>query len=553
MQAETIRVLGVDYAHLKLANGADLYVTDHGRSFVDLLRPENILTDRAWFEQNAVRLSGTSAVYRVRTKPVGGAFRDVVVKWNRMGQDIPGAEITEDLTTAEFNSPFEEFSLVMELRDSRRELPGTILTQKPLAIYASSEHVELWRSGRREYKMHTKIQTHKEIHLSMFRMYAVLYEWVKGIDAVQALDQGLLKEREVESLTLASREDLKQKGFSVRNSKPHHLIVRPLDGGRLAKDRHGRTLYALVDFELLERTPEREARARKIKRISYLERQRDRFLPRDPATFPAHLKRVEIFGVPYVYGHAESTGGALWVVGNDVQLFDYFLPERWQTTTRTRLSVVREIYHTLTRDNINLVWQASNVGLQPDVDPFKEDERKILEHGYNSPFEEVALAIELSRKGVPTTYPRAIYMTGAKEEQPGKMADRRRYETHKNDRTPEGDPVLREDRDYVILWGYWNGPDEKLASQDAGYYEAIDALRARKEGILAKEEYLDLMRRASDRLAELGIEDLNLRGNHLLLSLESSGVLVRDDRGTPEVRICNFELLKRAEKDGQGV
>ena len=33
-------------------------------------------------------------------------------------------------------------------------------------------------------------------------------------------------------------------------------------------------------------------------------------------------------GVDYVYGEVESTGGALWVVGRDPVLFDYFLPEK---------------------------------------------------------------------------------------------------------------------------------------------------------------------------------------------------------------------------------
>jgi hypothetical protein len=355
----------------------------------------------------------------------------------------------------------------------------------------------------------------------------------------------MLDERRVEALTLDSREAMGRVGFAVRDSKPHHLIVRPRPDGRLLADRQARTRYAMVDFELLERTPEREARERGKRRKSYLERQRDRFLPRDAGTFPPHLKRTEILGVPYVYGHTESTGGALWVVGNDPNLFDYFLPERWKPTPRTKLSHIHEIYHTVTRDNINLVWQVSNVGLQPDADPFKEDEQKILEHGYNSPFEEFALALDLGRRGIPTTYPRAIYMTGSRAEYPGPLDDTRRHETHRALLTPDGAPILREDRNYVILWGFWNGPDEKLAARDEAYYEAVDALRARKEEILPKEGYLTLMRRMRDRLMALGVEDLNLRGNHLLLSLDSAGKLVRDAAGEPDVRICNFELLRR--------
>ena len=41
-----------------------------------------------------------------------------------MGQDIPGKTEASDLTGAEFNSPFEEFSLLLELRNTRFESPG---------------------------------------------------------------------------------------------------------------------------------------------------------------------------------------------------------------------------------------------------------------------------------------------------------------------------------------------------------------------------------------------------------------------------------------------
>jgi len=43
----------------------------------------------------------------------------------------------------------------------------------------------------------------------------------------------------------------------------------------------------------------------------------------------------------------------------------------------------------------------------------------------------------------------------------------------------------------------------------------------------------------------LGYDDLNLRGNHLLLSINSKGNIVRDDKGQIELRICNFAFLKK--------
>ncbi|HUV06883.1 MAG TPA: hypothetical protein VMX75_04080, partial [Spirochaetia bacterium] len=464
---------------------------------------------------------------------------------NRMGQDIPGAEESDELVNAEFNSPFEEFSLVMELRNSRYESPGMIITQRPLAIYVPSERLELWRIGRKEYKMQSKVENHTEVELDMFRSYAVLYEWVKGIDAAQAREEGFLQERDMTTLTLKAEKEMKNKGFIVRDRKPHHIIVRARPDGDLAMASEGKILYAIIDYELLERTPEREAAVKKVKRLNYLKKQKERFSVIYDTAFPPQLKHMNILGVDYIYGHVESTNGSLWVVGKDPDLFDYFLPERWESTPRTKLSASHDIYHTLTKDNINLVWKISQVGIQPDVDPFKEDERKILSYGYNSPFEEVSIAMELTFKGIRTIYPRAVYMFGKTEHISDFILHESRYLSHQPYRTPDDEFILRKDHKYVIIWGYWNGPDDRLATQDGDYLEGINALSAYREGLLNQDEYITLCRRKKERLEAVGIEDLNLRGTHLLLSLDSSGTLVKDHEGIPEMRVCNFELLKR--------
>lgn len=116
-------------------------------------------------------------------------------------------------------------------------------------------------------------------------------------------------------------------------------------------------------------------------------------------------------GVDYVWGLTESTSGSLWVVGHDLDLFDYFQPERWRKTPRTKLSVTDHTYYTKTKDNINIVWKMSKVGELAD-NLSDEHAQKVIAYGYNSPFEEFALAFEMSRRGIPTVYPRAIYMTG---------------------------------------------------------------------------------------------------------------------------------------------
>ncbi|MFC1503992.1 hypothetical protein ACFL6D_01095 [Spirochaetota bacterium] len=539
------RIFDVEYEYITLEDGGDLYITDHGQLFRDLLMPENFLTDSEWFDTNAVRLSGSSCIYKIPTKKVNGHQKDFVLRWNRMGQDIPGTEDFNELAYAEFNSPFEEFSLLMELRRSNYESEGRMLTQRPLAIYVPAKKVEIERTGRKEYLMQHKIESHGDIELHIDRQYAVIYEWIKGIDAAEACKWRLLEEKNIELLTLKADSDLRKKGFVIKDRKPHHIIIRPLDFNDFVRDEKGEILYAVIDYEMLERTPERDSIVKKSKRISYLKKQKDRFNVAKSSIIPDHLKMVNIMGVDYIFGRAAATGGLLWVVGKDPDLFDYFLPEKWEATQRTKLSAMHEVYHTMTKDHINLVWKVSKAGIMPNMDPFKKDEKKILDYGYNSPFEEVSIAIELSRKGIRTVYPRAIYMANKKTDIAKPLEDMRRYRTHETVRTPEGMPVLREGYTYVIIWGYWNGPDEKLAHMDADHYEAVDVLRAYREKIISEDEYRELIKNKKKRLSRAGIEDLNLRGSHVLLSLNAEGKLVLDNNKLPDERVCNFELLRR--------
>lgn len=546
---KAIKILGVEYAHVKLKNGDDIYFTKYGLPFIDVLMPKNYWTDKKWFKNNSIKLSGTSSIYKVRTKKIKGKQKDIVLKWNRMGQDIPGAEDSDELLNADFNSPFEEVSLTMELRDTVYNHPTeAIIIQKPLAIYVPAEPVEFSRTGRKEYKMQLKISSHKEIVLDMCRSYAVIYEWIKGIDLAQTFNKGIINEAKMKLLTLESYKKIINNGFDVKDSKPHHVIVRPKNKKYLIRNVKGEILSALIDFELLERTPEKENILKKAKRTDYLKRQKDRFKIESPKKLHPHLSHVNIYGVEYVYGHVESTKGRLWVAGKDPYLFDYFLPEQWKQTHRTKISLSREMYYTITKDNIHLVWKVSNIGQKPDMDPFKTEERKILDYGYNSPFEEISIAIKLSKEGIPAIYPRAIYMTGNKIEIPNNLKDNSRYKTHKNIHMPDGIPILERNHIYIVIWGYWNGPDDKLANKDGEYYNGIDILHAYKDGIISKEKYIDLIKTAKDKLRRLGFEDLDLRGNHLLISFDNKGKIVMNKRGKPEIRICNFEFIKKLKK-----
>jgi hypothetical protein len=252
------------------------------------------------------------------------------------------------------------------------------------------------------------------------------------------------------------------------------------------------------------------------------------------------LQAINLLGVDYIVGHAESTGGLLWVVGKDPDLFNYFLPERWRRTPKRKLSKLNQVYYTRTKDSINLVWKVSRMGEVPSANL-----PAAIAHGFNSPFEEFAVALELSRRGVNTVYPRAIYMTGRAQKSEQETSDERRYQAQAALRCPDGDPAVRKGCDYITIWGYWNGPDTLLAEHDGRYYRAINAKRACTTKLItpALRDQLLAVQRA--HLASCGFEDLNLKADHLLISYDSAQNLVCDSTGKPELRLCNFELVRR--------
>ena len=68
--ATFLRILGVNYVHLKTGDEGDLYMTEYGLPFVDHLRPENWYEEQ-WFKQKRERLQGTSTVYRGADQAAG--------------------------------------------------------------------------------------------------------------------------------------------------------------------------------------------------------------------------------------------------------------------------------------------------------------------------------------------------------------------------------------------------------------------------------------------------------------------------------------------------
>jgi len=547
--SSAISLLGVDYLHSKTSDGGDLYLTSFGARFPRHLQPENWFA-RDWFTSRSERLHGTSAVYKLPTRPVDGRSLQLVVKWSRVGEYVPVDTLTVNkFINAEFNSPFEEFALLMELRQGRLGPAGIrIRTQLPFGIYVPSQRMELWESGRSEHRLRAKLARHPGIEVDILRQYVVLYGWIKGLDAVEtALSFNLERRARGEFLAQATSlaaHELRQKGFHVVDMKPAHIILRPSCRKTLLRDRFGQMVYALVDYELLERTPEHEQAVRSANRKTYLTHMAHRFERDCAQPFPEHLSPSRLLGVDYIYGRAESTGGALWVVGRDPDLFNYFLPERWRRTPKKSLSARDGVFRTRTKDNIRLVWRISRMGDSVQLKHGAAEEEAVR-HGFNSPFEEFAAALHLSDHGVKTIYPRAIYRTGSRRAPPGPGADSRRYSALSDLCSPDGEPALRPDCDYITIWGFWNGPDELLASHDGTFFNSFNAKHACAEGLISSPVMEELLAAKAAKLAACGLEDLNLKPDHLLISFNSEGQLVRDAAGKPEVRLCNFELVRR--------
>ena len=253
-----ISLIGVDYLRLKTGDGGDLYLTRFGLPFREQLAPENWYAPD-WFSVRRARLPGTSAIYKVPTRPVRGVSLNLVARFSRVGQEIPLDTLTlNENIHAEFNSPFEEFALVMELRAAGLGASrARILTKRPLAIYMPPEQLRHWQTGRLESKMAAKRARHPQAELDLLRQYILLYGWIEGLNAVQAIQAlgvtGRLAETFLAQTTLHAIHDLEQLGFRMLDIKPEHLVLRIRPDGSLLRRRTGNPSYALVDYELLER------------------------------------------------------------------------------------------------------------------------------------------------------------------------------------------------------------------------------------------------------------------------------------------------------------
>ena len=556
-----VNVLGVVYFHTKTSDDGDLYLTRFAEPYQGHFEIENWY-ERSWFNEHKIRLIGTSSVYKVPTKEINGKSLDLVVKNCRVGEDVPiNTHTLQEFCDAEFNSPWEEFALVMEMWENHygpRE--RRVHTQRPMGIYVPPEKMQFWQSGRSRAKINRIRAKHPGIDLDILKQYKLIYEWIQGYTLKEVFEHIDVDDDELtahlKKINYKALADLNTKGYLMADMKPEHVIISESDTERIreaglkqesdAPEEQVRMVYQLIhegrysviDYELVLRTPQHEEEVKNSRRHSYLDDQRHRF---EPAPLPAHLASMEIFGVPYLYGHAESTGGRLLVVGRNPHLFDYFLPERWRKTPALKLSETKEVFYTITKDNIHLVWETSRVGEMPAGDDEGAGDPKVRQYGINSPFEEFALAHTLNRLGIPTVYVRAIYMTGSKKIETS--TDLRKYESHRGIRDPEGNPVLQENHNYITIRGYYNGPDQWVAEHGDSLFTPVDLYKAVYKGIITEPQCRHYLDATKDKLKTHGFDGSSLKMNDLLLAIDDAGQIMKNGAGEPQVIICNFELI----------
>jgi hypothetical protein len=533
-------ILGVVYVHKKTPDGGDIYITEFAQPSQKQLKIKNWY-EKTWFNKHRVRLTGTSSVYRVPTRKVRGNSLDLVVKNCRVGEDVPlDTHTLEEFRNSEFNSPWEEFSLVVEMREGRYGPQGKrIMTQRPLAIYVPPEKMQPWQSGRSKSKINRIRAQHPGIDLDILKQYKLVYEWIRGKNLIEVFEQTDLPIEEIAEYLKAMQNMAHEENLKLieaeEPAKQVEILYQLLNEG----------VYSIVDYELVFRTPEHEDKVKYERRHSYLDYQKERY---ESTPLPAHLSYEEIFGVPYIFGHTESTGGHLWVVGKNAHLFDYFLPERWRKTPSLSLSETNEVVYTVTKDNIHLVWKTSRVGEIPADKYTPKEIEKIKKHGINSPFEAFAISHELNERGIHSVYVRAIYMTGSAKLE--RSQDLRKFRSHKRTLDSKGSPVLQKGHNYITIRGYYNGPDEWVPEHEDRLLTPIDLSRAASEGVIDKAQSRHLLRKVIKRLKEAGYDGSLLKVNDILLTLDNKGEIVNDSSGEPDVIICNFEIIWRMDDSG---
>ena len=561
------KAFGIDYLHLRLPNSGDLYLTGFGSAVLRCLLPENWY-DNQYFFHKGTKLNGTSAVYKVTTNPVFGRSIDVVVKFCRIGEDVkplltPRSKFIsdEEFASARWNGPFEEFGKLMELRKGVFGPKRRFLTQRPLGIFVPEQVCADWQLGRCPDNFRisksvmdrdtTLTDEHDPVELDISRQYIMIYSWVNGLGVDDLVKQGVLSKEIGDELTATAYfTDMIPNGFKVLDTKPAHLILRLDKKGEPVK-KDGQYPYALIDYELLRRTPEHEKFFGLTRRRQYWRHVYERFDESHLETLPSELKCLTVNGIPYIFGTTPN-GGKLWVIGNNHKLFDFFLPEKWRSLDRIRLSSKNEVYHSVTPDNIHLVYKRSRMGILPESNPLDEEPSPIVRHGFNSPFEEVFIAEYLRDNGISTTHPRAIYRTAQRSTMVRFNLDPSRYEAAAHLLTPEDppEPILSDHHDYYLLWGCWRGIDPEIGYLPGSKHWGLTTInQALNDELINKDEAAKIMTSTLARLEKRQLANMFIGKYDFLLSFnDDKQTLQRGANNEYRITIAMDACLARQRK-----
>ena len=237
-QKALVNVLGVVYLHTKTEDGGDLYLTRFAEPHQEHLEIKNWF-EEGWFTKHRVRLLGTSSVYRVPTRRVNGTSLDLVVKNCRVGEDVPiNTHTLEEFVSAEFNSPWEEFALVMEMGDKQiGQRLEWIKVQRPLAIYVPPQRMQLWQSGRSRSRINRIHARHPGIDIDILKQYKLVYEWIRGKNLIEIFEHIKLEFPDIvhhlKTMQKKAFDDLSIKGYHMADMKPEHVILDEDDCNRI--------------------------------------------------------------------------------------------------------------------------------------------------------------------------------------------------------------------------------------------------------------------------------------------------------------------------------
>ena len=181
------------------------------------------------------------------------------------------------------------------------------------------------------------------------------------------------------------------------------------------------------------------------------------------------------------------------------------------------------------------------MGEQPEPTSKEQNPAALLSHGFNSPFEEFSIALDLARKGIAVTYPRAIYMSGLESSRARfYIVDERRFRALEGIVVEDSKTLFLHTHNYLTIWGYWNG----AAEMEENHLRPIDLARACKFGMVEDHIANTIVVNTKKLLEKAGYRDLSFLASHLLLSQRHDKSLILGPDSLPAVRLCNFELMQ---------